>query len=867
MKQSSIYLVFLFVLSLGCKTPEGTKTQKTVDLPVLIVKPSEEKYNASRTRTYDIVHTKLDVSFDWNKKHLLGKANITAHPYFYPTSNVEFDARGFDIHEVAMVRNERKYPATYTYDGEMLKINLDREYKRTENFEIFVDYTAKPDELPEGGNAAITSDKGLYFINPDGSDKNKPKQIWTQGETTSNSTWFPTFDSPNERMSVDMYMTVDTNYVTLSNGTLVYSNLNSNGTRTDYWKQELPHAPYLVMMAIGEYAVVKDTWRGKTVGYYVEPAFKKDARGIFSNTPEMLEFFSNILKYEYPWDKYSQVIVRDYVSGAMENTGAVIYGEFVQLTEREMLDGNGEETVAHELFHHWFGDLVTCESWANIPLNESFATYGEYLWNEHKYGPEKADMGLNNDLRNYLNEAQHKREPLIRYGYENEGDVFDSHSYQKGGRVLHMLRTQIGDDAFFSALNLYLTKNKFSSVEIHNLRLAVEEVTGEDFNWFFNQWFLNAGHPELEINWSYADSTKKEIVTIEQKQDLGKYPLFKLPLAIDIYSGGQVKRHNVILTKQKEVLEFDVVDKPRLVNFDAQKVLLGTKKENKSKEELVYQYANGQLYMDRYEAIEGIGGNYSTTSPSAEMIMNALSDPFYGIRLIAIKNIDPLGKNKEEKLRLKLMEMAQLDEKTSVRAAAIKALAKYYSDEELIRLYQVATKDQSYSVLTAALEAYHKAQPDEALSICHEFESETSGKVLNTIAAIYAKSGAPELNTFYNNTFEKIGGFDMYGFVNSYGKYLSNASDETRMKGVTKIGEVARTGEPWFIRMSAMQALNDLSDKYKEIENEAKEKSKIPGAAAEADQAAKKRKTIDDLIADIKKNETNNNLKKMYGTE
>jgi aminopeptidase N len=246
-----------------------------------------------------------------------------------------------DIKKVSMKNGSY---LTYTYDGWYLKINLDRTYKRDEQYTILIDYTAKPNELNVQGSNAITDAKGLYFINPDSTQANKPTQIWTQGETEASSCWFPTIDAPNQKTTQEILITVDKRYKTLSNGLLLSSKDNGNGTRTDHWKQSLPHAPYLFMMAVGDFAIVKDQWKrkdGKTieVNYYLEHEFEPHAKAIFGKTPKMIEYFSNLLGVEYPWEKYDQVIVRDYVSGAMENTGAVINGEFYNQTTRETIDG------------------------------------------------------------------------------------------------------------------------------------------------------------------------------------------------------------------------------------------------------------------------------------------------------------------------------------------------------------------------------------------------------------------------------------------------------------------------------------------------------------------------------------------------
>ena len=270
----------------------------------------------------------------------------------------------------------------------------------------------------------------MFFINPNNEDPEKPQQIWTQGETEWNSRWFPTTDKPNERCTQEMYLTVADKYVTLSNGLLKSSKKNADGTRTDYWKMDMPHAPYLFMIAVGEFAVVKQTWENIPVEYYVEPAYKADAKKIFNHTPEILSFFSKITGVKYPWQKYSQVVVRDYVSGAMENTTGVIYGDFVQKTERELIDNHNDGIVAHEMFHHWFGDYVTCESWANLTMNEGFANYSEYLWFEHKYGREEADRHRRNEINGYLGSVgQGGAHALIHWGYNDKEDRFDAHSY------------------------------------------------------------------------------------------------------------------------------------------------------------------------------------------------------------------------------------------------------------------------------------------------------------------------------------------------------------------------------------------------------------------------------------------------------
>src|SRR5688500_12849143 len=341
-----------------------------------------------------------------------------------------------------------------------MDVDLNKLYKGGEKYTIHIDYIAKPDELKTAGSAAIIDAKGLYFVNPRGEEKDKPTQIWTQGETEATSVWCPTIDKPNQKTTQEIYMTVPQKFVTLSNGKLMSQKKNPDGTRTDHWKMDQPHAPYLFFMGVGDYAVVKDSYKGKEVSYYVEKEYAPVARKIFGNTPEMMAYFSRILGVEYPWVKYAQIVGRDYVSGAMENTTATLHQESAQQDARELIDDNTwEGTIAHELFHQWFGNLVTSESWSNLTLNESFANYSQVLWKEYKYGKDAGDEENFSDMNGYI-QSQSDKKDLVRYYYADKEAMFDAVSYNKGGRILHMLRNYVGDSAFYKALNMYLVKNK-----------------------------------------------------------------------------------------------------------------------------------------------------------------------------------------------------------------------------------------------------------------------------------------------------------------------------------------------------------------------------------------------------------------------
>jgi aminopeptidase N len=832
-KFNIIILSYLSVVIFACAAKKNTAStagnnDPVINLDTLTVtaggdskEPEPKIYRAANTKLSDLLHTKLEVRFDWANSWLYGKATIDIKPYFYKQSKLFLNARGMDIYKVQLLKDKVYSDLKYAYENDSLKIELDREYTRNDKYTVCIEYKSKPNDLKSGGSRAINSDKGLYFINPKGEDKNKMPQIWTQGETQSNSAWFPTVDSPNERMTDEIYITVDDKYTTLSNGDLTEQIKNSDGTRTDHWKMDLPHAPYLVMMGVGEFKVVKDKkWNGKEVNYYVEKEYEPYAKAIFGNTPEMIEFYSTKLGVPYAWTKYAQIVARDYVSGAMENTTATLHGDFVYQTDRELLDGSrGEDVISHELFHQWFGDLVTCESWSNLPLNESFATYGEYLWEEYKYGLDAADAHSYESRMGYLAEASQKQEDLIRFDVEQREDMFDGHSYNKGGQVLHMLRKYVGDEAFFASLKLYLERNKFTSVEIHNLRLAFEEVTGEDLNWFFNQWFLSSGHPELDIKYVYDGTAKKITINVQQQQDFKTTPLFRIPLYVDIYSEGKVQREKIVITKAKQDFAFDAATKPSLVNFDAEKQLLCRKNENKSMEEYIFQYKNAPKFLDRLEALQAFKGNLGN-APVYNTVKEALKDKWSGNRKLAINMLQDIAAEKEEEVKPILIAIAKSDEKTKVRAEAIEFLAANYKGDDLKQLYQQSVTDKSYAVMGSSLSALALIDPVSGLAKAKELENETSDNVRYAVMDVYAEHGGDAQNDYFVKNKDSFTGFEVIGFLNLYGAFLKKCSDDIVISGTTLMKDYAKGGSNVYVKYYAQKAIKDQLNRYQDKEDE-----------------------------------------------
>lgn len=685
-------------------------------------------YRKERDKINNLVHTKLKVNFNFEKKELNGEEWVTLKPHFYPVNQVVLDAKAMLIHTVSLDGDN----LDFSYDGHQLKIELQRQYTKEESYTLYLKYTARPEKVKEKGSAAISSAKGLYFINPTGEELNKPTQIWTQGETESNSCWFPTIDSPNQKTSQEIYITVPNKFKTLSNGKLISQEVSGNN-RTDYWKFDQKHAPYLFFMGVGEYEVVEDSYKNIPVNYYVEKKYAALAEDIFGLTPEMIGFFENRLGVNYPWDKYSQIVARDYVSGAMENTTAVIHGESAYQLKGQLIDENRQEnTIAHEIFHHWFGNLVTTESWSNLALNESFANYSQYLWREYKYGKANADAHLFENIQPYFIDVTHHEKKLVRFYYKDKEDMFDLVSYNKGGAILHMLRNYLGDEAFFSGLKKYLIQYQYKSAEVSQLRLAMEEVSGKDLQWFFNQWFFGAGHPNIQVSYDYNSLEKTVTVNFLQTQN----NVFKFPMAIDIFENGTKTRHHVFVDSRDSSFKFIYESKsPDLIQVNADGVLLADFSENKVLSDYIFQLKHADNFMHKREALLKVAEKQDQKQ-AFNAISDALNDEFYFIRILALEQINLINKWSKKSAINTIKRIASNDPKTLVQATAIETLGKL-TDPELRPVFSKALNSDSFSVVGKALVAMYYVDKEYAVKKSKELPIEVKNIIATPLTRIY----------------------------------------------------------------------------------------------------------------------------------
>ncbi|MEY4860764.1 MAG: hypothetical protein RL059_463 [Bacteroidota bacterium] len=813
-------------------------------------------YKPSRTLLTDLIHTKLEVRFNWAQSRMNGRATISAKQHFYPSDSLVLDAKGMDILKIELNGS----PLVYTYrDSLKLSINLGKTYKKDEVFTVTIEYVAKPDERKTSGSAAITSDKGLYFINPKGENKDKMPQIWTQGETEANSVWFPTIDAPNAKTTQEIFMTVDKKYSTLSNGKLLSSKQNEDGTRTDHWKQDQAHAPYLFMMAVGEFVTVKDSYTRQNgtkmdVNYIVEPSFEKDARAIFGETPAMIKYFSDRLGVDYPWDKYSQIVVRDYVSGAMENTGAVIFGDYVYKTDRELLDNNDQSTIAHELFHHWFGDLVTCESWANLPLNESFANYAQYLWDEHRYGLDEADYQAESEANGYFQSAMYQGyHNLIWFGHDDKEEMFDGHSYNKGGRILHMLRSYLGDDAFFKGLNNYLVSNKYKSAEVHQLRLAFEEVSGEDLNWFFDQWFLSKGHAIIHTNQTIDMESNTVTLHIMQKQITPNFPVFRIPVKIAIWDANGKRTEKIIIDSLAQSFTFKINGELQNMLFDEDQMLLGKYYEDKPINQFVHQYYHSERYKARLTALNR--ASKRKTSATDKLIFDAMSDKHWDIRMKAIEVYTAANKTLSDDAVNILKNVALKDPKSSVRSITIKNISA--SDKTmLINLCKnIISNDQSYSVISTALEKLVGLDSTEGLNQARILTKISNAKLTSTAADILGNYGTREDYAFLENLnlIDKPKGEDELNAMVSYTLFIIRQEIDLQEKSLAVYSYLNDVGNQYtkrWLSSAVNYTIENYTEKSYNLESEIAEAEMAKNTQLVVEKKRLKQR-YDDLITNL----------------
>jgi aminopeptidase N len=660
---------------------------------------ADEPY--ARSRDYDLEHSRIGLRFDLEQKKVIGDVTHTLTVLRDSTSKIVFDSAGLTIQSVTVNKSSAKFETK----NDKLIVPLATAARAGQKFDVTIHYEGKPA-------------KGLYFILPDKEYPDRPKQVWTQGESEDTRYYLPTYDYPNDRLTTETILTVPASWVTVANGKLISVTDAANGMKVWTWKESQPSSTYLITVVAGELDEVKDSWRGMPVTYYA-PKGRGDRLSInYGRTPQMIELFSKKLGVDYPWEKYAQSMVDDFVAGGMENSSATTNTssslQHAKLAP-EFITGQ-DDLISHELAHQWFGDLVTCKDWGDIWLNEGFATFMETVWSESHFGKDQADYERWLNARGWFEQPSLYSKPIVRHDFSDSGE-FDGNAYTKGGWVLYMLRHQLGEDAFYRGLKHYLEVNRGKNVVTADLAKAMEEATHSNVDQFFDQWLYGAGAPKFDLSYKYDDAKHEVALTVKQTQKLeGHVGLFHIPTEVEITAASGPRLFPITISSEKdtEVFTFQADSAPLMVLFDKGGHILKSADFHKEKKEWLYQLKNASELADRADAVTALGKLKGEEDVVAALRDTLQNDKAWGIRANAA---DALGRLGDSTASRQLLESLDTAKEPWVRNRIVSALGDFKDDLAIVsRLKSIAGEDSSYRARGAALQALGRLKAPGALA-------------------------------------------------------------------------------------------------------------------------------------------------------
>jgi aminopeptidase N len=637
--------------------------------------------------------------FDLDQKKVLGDVTHSLSILRDSATKIVFDSVGLTIQSVTVNKSAAKFETT----TDKLVILLPAAAKAGEKFDIAIRYEGKPS-------------KGLYFILPDKDYPDRPKQIWSQGESEDTRYYLPTYDYPNDRLTTDTILTVPASWITVSNGKLISVTDAGKGLKTWTWKESVPSSTYLITVVAGEFDEVKDAWHGIPVTYYA-PKGRGDRLPLnYGRTPAMIDLFSNKLGVNYPWEKYAQSMVDDFVAGGMENSSATTNTStsLVHLKLAPEYPTGEDDLISHELGHQWFGDLVTCKDWGDVWLNEGFATFMEAVWTEAHFGKDQADYQRWNGAREWFESNKLWNKPIVRHDFDDSSE-FDDNAYSKGGWVLNMLRHQLGEDAFYHGLKHYLEVNRGKNVVTADLAKAMEEATHTNVDQFFSQWIYGAGAPKFDLSYSY-DSEKHQVsLTVKQTQKVeGRIGIFRVPTEVEISNASGPKLYPITVWKANQVFTFPSDSVPLVVLFDKGGHVLKTAEFHKEKKEWLYQLKNATELADRADAAVALGKIKGDDEVIAALGDTLRNDKAWGVRATAADTLGQMGSAAASKQLLTALDSAK---EAWVRNRIVSALGNFKDDSTITaKLSSIAKEDSSYRARAAALQAIGRLKTSDAFA-------------------------------------------------------------------------------------------------------------------------------------------------------
>lgn len=689
-------------------------------------------------REFDLLNLNLDLNFDLNKKELFGKVTQKIAPLQTEYDSIRLDAVDMNIEKILLGDKLLKY----NYDKKILTIALDKTYSINDTIIFSIYYSTIPG-------------KGIYFVLPDSAYPDITPQIWSQSEMEDARYWYPCHDYPDDFSSSSISITVPDDWTAVSNGVL--SKVDSNktdSTVTFHWIEEKPHVIYLNSIAAGKFEIIKDNFEKIPVSYYVPKKYYYDAKRNFSETPEILKFFSNVTGYYYPWEKLSISAVTNFIFGGMENVSAITVTDVTLHDKYSEPQYSSVGLVAHEIAHQWFGDLLTCSSWSQAWLNEGFARYFQNLYAEHSLGKNDFQYNMLKLQKAVINSDKKERRPTVYNKYFEAVDLFGNYIYARGAAILHMLRGILGDELFFKSIKHYVDKFQFQNVDSHNFENAVREASGKNLNWFFDEWLYKGGHPVFNVNYSYDELNQKLILSVSQMQKVDEItPVYKMPVEIYIETASEKITKTIRVDSLKNTFQFNLKSKPLLVLFDKENFILKELYFQKNAEELSYQLKNAANTSLKIWAAEELSNINSEFSEKA-LINSIKDDEFWAVRLSCAKALKNFISIKSHTALLNALK----DPDARVQEEAVKSLANFKDAKTLNALRNIYFKSNQYYIRAACINSFTSIDPKNALPLINDALKNDSHRQIIARAALNSLAkAAPE------KAFDKAMEFIKYG--------------------------------------------------------------------------------------------------------
>jgi aminopeptidase N len=645
----------------------------------------------------DVRHIKLEIAIDPKAKSVAGTATHTIVAINDGVRRVDFDAAEMTIKKVTVGRK----PVSFDYDDPVLHVDLPR-MKAGQQTEVAITYAAHPR-------------RGLWFTAPDRDYPKKPLQAWTQGQDEDSRHWYPCIDFPNHQQMTEVIVTVPPKMISIGNGELKSVRTNKNGTKTYHWHCSTPHVTYLLSQIVGDFAEIEHDWQGMKVQYYGPRGREADLERTLRRTPKMLEVLSDATGLSYPYPRYAQTFVADFIFGGMENITATTLTDTSLLDRRAGLDSDSDGLLAHEMAHQWFGDLLTCREWAHAWLNEGFATYFEALFTEAAKGDDEFRYELYQNARIYMGEDSSRyRRPIVQNVYHEPIDLFDRHLYEKGSLVLHMVRTVLGDELWRKAIHHYVATRKHTNVTTPDLQRAIEQATGRNIDWLFDQYVYRGGHPAFKLAFEWDDAAKRAKLNVQQTQDEKESSIFRLPVTIDFTVDGKKHEFNVQIAEKAHNFYFTLPAKPRMVRFDPGHNFLKSVDFKRGKDLLLYQLQHDTDAVGRIDAAMELA-KLATQEAVDALKQAVLKDKFWGVQTEAAR---ALGGIRSEIARDALLACLNVKH-PKARRGVIAGLGQFRHDEKVADALEAILRkgDPSYYVEANAAQSLGQTRSPRAFNV------------------------------------------------------------------------------------------------------------------------------------------------------